>query len=37
MCSLRQIYHEAIGGITVALAERLYVGPFQGRQKWEKE
>jgi hypothetical protein len=37
MCSLRQIVHEATGGVAVVLAERFRVGPFQGRQSWEKE
>ena len=33
---LRQIVHEATGGIAVASAEPFCVGPFQGRQTWEK-
>jgi hypothetical protein len=37
MRSLRQIVHEAIGGVAVALAELLHVSPFPGRQTWEKE
>jgi hypothetical protein len=37
MRSLRQIFHEATGVVAVVLAERFRVGPFQGRQRWEKE
>jgi hypothetical protein len=36
MRSLRQIFHETIGSFAVALAEPFRVGPFQGRQTWEK-
>jgi hypothetical protein len=34
--SLRQIVHEASGGVVVVLAERFRVGPLQRRQLWEK-
>ncbi len=36
MCLMRQIFHEAIGGVAVVLAERFRIGPFPGRQTWEK-
>jgi len=35
MRSLRQIFHEANGGVAVVLAERFRIRPFQGRQTWE--
>ena len=34
---LRQILHEATGGVAVVLKERFRVEPFQGSQTWEKE
>ena len=37
MRSLRQNFHEAIGGVAVALSERFRIRPFQGRRKWVKE
>ena len=37
MRSQRQIFHEAIGSIAVALAERFRIRPFLGRRKWVKE
>ena len=35
MRSLRQIFHEANGGVAVVLAERFRIRPFQRRQTWE--
>jgi len=37
MPSLRQIIHEASGGVAVAMAEQYRIGLFQERQTWEKE
>jgi hypothetical protein len=37
MRRLRQIVHEASGGIAVVLAKQFRVGPLQRRQPWEKE
>jgi hypothetical protein len=37
MRSLRQIIHEASGGIAVVLAKQLRIGPLQRRQLWEQE
>ena len=36
MCFLRQIFHEASGGVTVVVSEQFRIGPFQERQTWEK-
>ncbi len=36
MCSLRQIFQEAISGISVVGAERFCVRPIPGRQTWER-
>jgi hypothetical protein len=37
MRRLRQIVHEAIGGVAVVLAERFRIRPFRWRQTWEQE
>jgi hypothetical protein len=37
MRSLRQIFHEANGGVAVVLAERFRIRPFRWRQTWEQE
>jgi hypothetical protein len=37
MCVLRQIFHEAIDGVAVPLAELFSIGPFEVRQTWVKE
>jgi hypothetical protein len=37
MRSLRQMFHEAISGVAVVVAERFRIGPFHGRQTWERE
>jgi hypothetical protein len=36
MRSLRQIVPEATGSVAIALAERIRIGLFQGRETWEK-
>ena len=36
MCVLRQIFHEAIGGVAVVLAEQFCIRPFPGRHMWER-